>query len=128
MWLMLQQTQPDDYVIATGETHSVREFVETAFRYVGRTIEWKGQGIDEAGHDAQTGQLLVRVNPKYFRPTEVVGYLRRLSSFDRPIERKNFFSISISRSIFLYFDRTCCWVMRRKPETNSDGNRLLRLR
>ncbi|XP_076244575.1 GDP-mannose 4,6 dehydratase isoform X1 [Calliopsis andreniformis] len=71
MWLMLQQPVPDDYVIATGETHSVREFVEAAFRYVGRTIKWKGEGVNETGQDAQTGQILVRVNPKYFRPTEV---------------------------------------------------------
>ncbi|KZC04810.1 PREDICTED: GDP-mannose 4,6 dehydratase [Dufourea novaeangliae] len=71
MWLMLQQPVPDDYVIATGETHSVREFVEAAFQYVGRTIKWQGEGVNETGQDAQTGQVLVRVNPKYFRPTEV---------------------------------------------------------
>ncbi|XP_016914542.1 GDP-mannose 4,6 dehydratase isoform X2 [Apis cerana] len=71
MWLMLQQPTADDYVIATGETHSVREFVEAAFQYVGRTIKWEGEGINEIGQDVQTGQVLVRVNPKYFRPTEV---------------------------------------------------------
>ncbi|XP_031840612.1 GDP-mannose 4,6 dehydratase isoform X1 [Nomia melanderi] len=71
MWLMLQQPTPDDYVIATGETHSVREFVEAGFRYVGRTIKWEGEGVNETGQDAQTGQVLVKVNPKYFRPTEV---------------------------------------------------------
>lgn len=71
MWLMLQQPSPDDYVIATGETHSVREFVEAAFQYVGRTIKWEGEGVNETGQDAQTGQVLIRVNPKYFRPTEV---------------------------------------------------------
>ncbi|XP_078041319.1 GDP-mannose 4,6 dehydratase [Augochlora pura] len=71
MWLMLQQPAPDDYVIATGETHSVREFVEAAFQYVGRTIKWEGQGVNETGQDAQTGEVLVKVNPKYFRPTEV---------------------------------------------------------
>ncbi|XP_068967281.1 GDP-mannose 4,6 dehydratase isoform X1 [Bombus flavifrons] len=71
MWLMLQQPIPDDYVIATGETHSVREFVEAAFLYVGRTIKWEGEGVNEIGQDAQTGQVLVKVNPKYFRPTEV---------------------------------------------------------
>lgn len=73
MWLMLQQPTPDDYVIATGETHSVREFVEAAFQYVGRTIKWEGEGVNEIGQDAQTGQVLIKVNPKYFRPTEVVG-------------------------------------------------------
>ncbi|XP_017885250.1 GDP-mannose 4,6 dehydratase [Ceratina calcarata] len=71
MWLMLQQPTPDDYVIATGETHSVRDFVEAAFRYVGRTIKWTGEGVNEIGQDAETGQLLVKVNSKYFRPTEV---------------------------------------------------------
>ncbi|KAK2574909.1 hypothetical protein KPH14_002600 [Odynerus spinipes] len=71
MWLMLQQSTPDDYVIATGETHSVREFVEAAFQYVGRTIKWEGEGVNETGKDADNGQVLVRVNPKYFRPTEV---------------------------------------------------------
>lgn len=74
MWLMLQQSEPDDYVIATGETHSVREFVETAFQCINRTIKWEGEGSNETGRDAQTGQLLVRVNPKYFRPTEVVNF------------------------------------------------------
>lgn len=70
---MLQQPTADDYVIATGETHSVREFVEAAFQYVGRTIKWEGEGINEIGQDVQTGQVLVKVNPKYFRPTEVVS-------------------------------------------------------
>lgn len=73
MWLMLQQPVPDDYVIATGETHSVREFVEAAFKYVGRTIKWEGEAVNETGQDTETGQVLVRVNPKYFRPTEVVS-------------------------------------------------------
>jgi len=89
MWLMLQQTQPDDYVIATGETHSVREFVEIAFQYIGRTIKWQGEGVNETGQDAQTGQVLVRINPKYFRPTEVVRhhYIRHITM---RIERLNF--------------------------------------
>ncbi len=71
MWRMLQQDEPDDYVLATGETHSVRRFVEMAFAEVGREIEWRGEGIDETGHDAETGNVLVRVDPRYFRPTEV---------------------------------------------------------
>lgn len=71
MWLMLQQDKPDDYVLATGETHTVREFVETAFNEVGIKIEWKGTGIDEKGYCAKTGKLLVDVNPKFFRPAEV---------------------------------------------------------
>jgi GDPmannose 4,6-dehydratase len=71
MWLMLQQDEPDDYVLATGETHTVREFVEKAFAVVGRHIVWRGKGIDEHGVDAKTGQHLIRVDPRYFRPTEV---------------------------------------------------------
>jgi GDPmannose 4,6-dehydratase len=71
MWLMLQQKEPDDYVLATGETHTVREFVEAAFGHIGRTIEWKGKGVDEKGVDAKSGQALVAIDPRYFRPTEV---------------------------------------------------------
>ncbi|MGE4553252.1 MAG: GDP-mannose 4,6-dehydratase [Desulfovibrionaceae bacterium] len=71
MWLMLQQDQPDDYVLATGECHSVREFCERAFAEVGVGIEWRGEGLDEQGLDAATGRALVRVDPRYFRPTEV---------------------------------------------------------
>jgi GDPmannose 4,6-dehydratase len=71
MWLMLQQAQPDDYVLASGEAHSVREFAERAFACVGRPIEWAGKGADEVGLDAKTGKDLVRIDPRYFRPTEV---------------------------------------------------------
>ncbi|WP_431857301.1 GDP-mannose 4,6-dehydratase [Azospirillum sp.] len=71
MWRILQQDQPDDYVLATGETHSVREFVELSFAHIGCTIEWQGQGVDEIGRDARTGKVLVRIDPVYFRPTEV---------------------------------------------------------
>ncbi len=71
MWLMLQQAEPDDYVLATGETRSVRELVERAFACVGRTIVWQGEGVDEVGIDARSGKDLVRVDPRYFRPTEV---------------------------------------------------------
>ena len=71
MWLMLQQEKPDDYVIATGETHSVREFCEKAFKFAGIDIIWKGKGINEKGIDKKTGKVLISVNPKYFRPTEV---------------------------------------------------------
>ena len=70
MWLMVQQDKPDDYVLATGETHSVREFVELAFRRVGVEIQWRGAGLDEQGFDA-SGRVLVRIDPRYFRPTEV---------------------------------------------------------
>jgi len=71
MWRILQQDKPDDYVLATGETHSVREFVELAFAEVGRTIIWQGQGVDEVGIDKASGKTLVRIDPRYFRPTEV---------------------------------------------------------
>ena len=71
MWLMLQQEEPEDYVIASGENHSVREFVEKAFAVVGRTISWQGSGIDEIGYDKKTGDSLVKIDPYYFRPTEV---------------------------------------------------------
>jgi GDPmannose 4,6-dehydratase len=71
MWRMLQQAIPDDYVLATGETHSVREFVELAFGVTGRCIEWLGSGTDEVGIDVATGRVLVRIDPRYFRPSEV---------------------------------------------------------
>jgi GDPmannose 4,6-dehydratase len=71
MYLMLQQAEPDDYVLATGETHSVREFVERAFAHVGRMITWRGQGADEVGIETQTGKEIVHVDPHYYRPTEV---------------------------------------------------------
>ncbi|HYP57414.1 MAG TPA: GDP-mannose 4,6-dehydratase [Beijerinckia sp.] len=71
MWLMLQQEKPDDYVLATGEKHSVREFVERAFAETGRRIVWRGKGRDETGVDAGSGQVLVAIDPRYFRPTEV---------------------------------------------------------
>ncbi len=71
MWLMLQQDEPDDYVLATGEAHSVREFVELAFREVGREVEWRGEGVDEVGVCKATGKDLVLVDKRYFRPTEV---------------------------------------------------------
>jgi GDPmannose 4,6-dehydratase len=71
MWLMMQQPEPDDYVLATGETHSVREFVELAFKEVGREIVWEGAGVDEVGRDNRTGDALVKIDARYFRPTEV---------------------------------------------------------
>ncbi len=71
MWLMLQEPEPDDYVLATGETHPVRTFVERAFAEVGREIVWRGEGRDEVGVDRRTGAVLVEVDPRYFRPTEV---------------------------------------------------------
>ena len=75
MWLMLQQAKPDDYVLATGEQHSVREFAELAFAEVGKTIAWRGTGIDEIGIDAKTDEVLIAVDARYFRPTEVESLL-----------------------------------------------------
>ena len=71
MWLMLQQKEPEDFVIATGETHTVRDFVEKAFNRIGIKISWKGSGVDEKGYDVKTGKVIVNVNSKYFRPAEV---------------------------------------------------------
>jgi GDPmannose 4,6-dehydratase len=71
MWMIVQQDEPDDYVLATGERHAVREFVEKAFACVDRDIEWRGKGIKETGIDARSGKVLVEVDPRYFRPTEV---------------------------------------------------------
>jgi len=71
MWRMLQQDTPDDYVLATGRTVAIRDFVNMAFAEVGRTLEWKGTGVDEQGICTQTGDVLVSVDPRYFRPAEV---------------------------------------------------------
>ncbi|MER8394782.1 MULTISPECIES: GDP-mannose 4,6-dehydratase [unclassified Mesorhizobium] len=71
MWMMMQQDQPDDYVLATGKTTPVRQFVEWVFEDVGVALEWRGEGVDEKGYDVETGRCLVQVDPRYFRPTEV---------------------------------------------------------
>lgn len=71
MWLMLQQPEPDDYVLATGETHTVRDFVELAFAEIGKRISWRGADEDEQGVDAKTGEVLVAIDPRYYRPSEV---------------------------------------------------------
>jgi len=71
MWLILQQEKPEDFVIATGETHSVREFVEKSFAEIGVTIKWRGEGVNEEGYDEKTGIVRIKIDPRYFRPTEV---------------------------------------------------------
>lgn len=99
MWLLLQQEKPDDYVIATGETRTVREFVQTAFTKAGFELEWHGTGVDEYAVDKATGKTVVKVNPKFFRPAEVdlllgcpekaekeLGWKRNIS-FDELVER-----------------------------------------
>lgn len=71
MWLMLQQDDPDDYVVATGETHSVRSFVERAAQVAGFDLAWEGEGVDEVGRDRKTGKVILTINPKFYRPSEV---------------------------------------------------------
>ena len=71
MWIMLQQDKPDDYVIATGEMHTVREFIEKSFGLLDMPIVWEGKGVDEVGKDVNTGKVLIKIDPKYYRPTEV---------------------------------------------------------
>jgi GDPmannose 4,6-dehydratase len=71
MWLMLQQNQPEDYVISTGETHSVREFAEEAFGHAGMELSWTGKGENEQGIEKETGEVRIEIDPHYFRPTEV---------------------------------------------------------
>lgn len=73
MWLILQQDKPDDFVIATGVQHTVREFCTLAFHYIGIELEWKGKGIEEKGYDKATGKMMVCVSPKFYRPTDVVN-------------------------------------------------------
>ncbi|MDD3703981.1 MAG: GDP-mannose 4,6-dehydratase [Lentisphaerae bacterium] len=71
MWMMLQQEEPDDYVVATGEMHTVREFIEKTFSCIGHKIEWLGTNVDEIGIDSSTGKTIIRIDPRYFRPAEV---------------------------------------------------------
>jgi GDPmannose 4,6-dehydratase len=73
MWLMLQQDKPDDFVVATGEQHSVREFCKLAFKYVGIDLEFKGEGEEEKAYDKKTGKLVIEVSPVFYRPTDVVN-------------------------------------------------------
>lgn len=99
MWRMLQSESPDDYVLASGETHTVREFIEKAFQVIDVTISWEGEGENEKGYDSKTGRLLVEVDPKYYRPAEVdiligtpskaereLGWKRNIS-FDQLVKR-----------------------------------------
>lgn len=85
MWLILQQSVPDDYVLATGESHSVREFIELAFAQVGRAVAWQGKGGEEVGLDAGSGKVLVKVDPRYFRPAEVDSLLGDASKAQREL-------------------------------------------
>ena len=73
MWLIMQQDEPDDYVIATGVQHSVREFTEWSFKHAGIDLRWEGEGLEEKGYDRASGKMLVCVNPDFYRPTDVVN-------------------------------------------------------
>ena len=75
MWMILQHNRPEDFVIATGEQHSVREFCTLAFHYAGIELEWYGEGVDEKGIDKKDGRILIEVSPEFFRPTDVVTLL-----------------------------------------------------
>ena len=98
---MLQQEQADDYVIATNETRTVREFVETAFKHVGIDIVWEGKGVDEIGKDKETGKILVKVNPQFFRPAEVELLLGNPEKAEKKLgwEREISFSELVERMI-----------------------------
>lgn len=108
MWLILQQDKPDDFVLATGETHTVREFVEAAFEEVGRKIIWRGSGVDEKGYCAETGKLLVDVNPKYFRPAEVDLLLgdpskaQRVLGWQRKVSFRELVKLMIQADLKIY--------------------------
>lgn len=120
MWLILQHDKPEDFVIATGEMHSVREFVELSFKHVGIEMEWQGEGIEEKGINKSTGDILVEIDPKYFRPAEVVqllgdptkartllGWNPRRTSFEELVEimvRKDFEKVSGEHNLVEMFD------------------------
>lgn len=87
--MMLQLDKPEDFVVASGESHSVREFVEASFSYVGRDIEWEGQGLNEVGKEKSTGIVRVKVDPKYFRPTEVVSIQPTILQQDFSLSRSD---------------------------------------
>ena len=107
-WLILQQDKPDDFVLATGETHTVREFVEVAFEEVGIKITWKGTGVEEKGYCAETGKLLVDVNPKYFRPAEVDLLLgdpskaQKILGWQRKVSFRELVKIMVQADLKLY--------------------------
>lgn len=107
-WLILQQDKPDDFVLATGETHTVREFVEAAFSEVGIKMEWRGAGVEEKGYCVETGKLLVDVNPKYFRPAEVDLLLgnpskaERLIGWKRKVSFRELVKIMVQADLKIY--------------------------
>jgi GDPmannose 4,6-dehydratase len=105
MWLMLQQPTPDDYVLATNENHSVREFIEHAFQHAGTTIQWKGTGVNETGINTKTGKTVVKINPKFFRPGEVDQLLgdyskaRNKLGWEPKVKFKDLVTIMVERDL-----------------------------
>ena len=101
MWLMLQQDKPADYVIASHETHTVREFVELSFAEVGMNVVWEGEGVDEVGKDAATGKVVVKINPKFYRPAEVDLLLGNPSKAEKELgwKREVSFKELVSRMV-----------------------------
>jgi GDPmannose 4,6-dehydratase len=104
MWLMLQHEKPGDYVLATGEQHSVREFTELAFAEIGRVITWQGSGVNEKGLDKETGKVLVEIDPRYFRPTEVEALLGDSSKAHQELGWKHTTSFSELVSDMVKYD------------------------
>ncbi|MBE8953966.1 MAG: GDP-mannose 4,6-dehydratase, partial [Quinella sp. 1Q7] len=108
MWRILQHVEPDDFVLATGETHTVREFVEAAFGEVGIELEWRGTGVDERGYCSRTGKLLVDVNPKFFRPAEVdlllgdASKAERLLNWRRNVSFRELVKMMVQADLKLY--------------------------
>ncbi len=93
MWMMMQHDKPDDFVLATGVTHTVRHFCNLAFGHVGITLEWKGEGVDEKATDIKTGKVLIEIDPKYFRPTEVELLIGDPSKAQRELGWKHKYSL-----------------------------------
>ena len=98
MWLMLQQENPEDYVIATNEVHSVREFIIAAFKEIGREIVWEGSGVNEVGKEKETGIVRIKIDTKYYRPTEVVSNLKLETINNKKSNKK--FNLDLYLGIF----------------------------
>ena len=94
MWRMLQQDSPDDFVLATGEMHSVKDFIEIIFQKLNLPLEWKGEGLDEKGFNPNTGKIYIEIDPYYFRPTEVELLLGDPSKATKELNWKRNFSFS----------------------------------
>lgn len=130
MWLMLQQDEPDEYVISTNESHSVREFCEAAFKVVGTEIVWEGEGVEETGKDKSSDKVVIRVDPKYFRPTEVqlligdCGKAERVLGWKRQVDFKNLVKEMVEYDLLEYRDDTAtstnAYRSGRKPKRKID--------